>query len=115
MEKKLNDIKDEINSLVDYIKDSDKYKRYIIVRDKIKSNKDIMDKINKVKAIQKEIVKLEYNKRDIKAKEKELDDILEELNSYPIYVEYNYLVEDLNYEMKYIKDTLEEEINKIVN
>ena len=115
MEKKLNDIKDEINSLVDYIKDSDNYKRYIIVRDKIKSNKEIMDKINKVKSIQKEIVKLEYNKQDIKAKEKELDDILEELNSYPVYVEYNYLVEDLNYEMKYIKDTLEEEINKIVN
>jgi cell fate (sporulation/competence/biofilm development) regulator YmcA (YheA/YmcA/DUF963 family) len=115
MEKKLNDIKDEINSLVDFIKDSDKYKRYIIVRDKIKSNKEIMDKINKVKSIQKEIVKLEYNKQDIKVKEKELDNILEELNNYPIYVEYNYLVEDLNYEMKYIKDTLEEEINKIVN
>ena len=115
MEKRLNDIKEEVNSLVEYIKDSDKYKRYLIVRDKVHSNKDIMDKINKVKSLQKEIVKLEYNKQDIKEKDKEIDLLLEELNSYPIYVEYDYLVEDLNYEMKYIKDTLEEEINKIVN
>ena len=115
MEKRLSDIKDEINSLVDYIKDSDKYKRYIIVRDKIHSNKDIMDKIKRIKSLQKEIVKLEYNKQDIKEKDKEIDLLLEELNTYPIYVEYDYLVEDLNYEMKYIKDTLEEEINKIVN
>ena len=115
MEKRLNDIKDEINSLVDYIKDSDKYKRYIIVRDKIHSNEEIMSKINKIKSLQKEIVKLEYNKQDIKEKDKEIELLLEELNTYPIYVEYNYLVEDLNYEMKYIKDTLEEEINKIVN
>jgi len=115
MEKRLNNIKDEINDLVDYIKESDKYKRYLIVKDKMSKDKTIMDKIKKVKELQKKIVNLEYNKKDITKEEKEIDNILEELNSYPIYTEYSYLVEDLNYEIKYIKETLEIEINKIVN
>ena len=115
MEKKLNDIKDDIISLTEYIKDSDKYKRYLLLKDKISSNTSIMDNINKVKSYQKKIVRLEYNKEDYSKEEKELNKIIEELNSYPIYIEYNYLVEDLNNELKYIKDSLEEEINKIVN
>ena len=115
MEKKLNDIEKDIDDLVSSIKESDKYKRYILVRDKIKEDKDIMDRINKVKSIQKEIVNLKYKGKDYKDKDLEIESILKELNSYPIYLEYDYLVEDLNYMLKYIKESIEDEINKIVN
>ena len=115
MEKKLNDIEKDIDDLVSSIKESDKYKRYILVRDKIKEDKDIMDRINKVKSIQKEIVNLKYKGKDYKDKDLEIDNILKELKSYPIYLEYDYLVEDLNYMLKYIKESIEDEINKIVN
>jgi len=115
MEKKLSDIEKDIDDLVSSIKESDKYKRYILVRDKIKEDKDIMDRINKVKSIQKEIVNLKYKGKDYKDKDLEIDNILKELNSYPIYLEYDYLVEDLNYMLKYIKESIEDEINKIVN
>lgn len=115
MEKRLNNIKEEITDLVEYIKNSEKYKRYLVVKEKMFKDKTIMDKINKVKENQKKIVNLEYNKKDASIEKEEIDKILEELNTYPIYTEYSYLVEDLNYEIKYIKETLEIEINKIVN
>jgi len=69
MEKKLSDIEKDIDDLVSSIKESDKYKRYILVRDKIKEDKDIMDRINKVKSIQKEIVNLKYKGKDYKDKD----------------------------------------------
>lgn len=112
---KLCNIEPLIDDLVSSIKDSDKYKRYILVRDKIKLDNDIMTRIKRVKSLQKEIVNLKYKNKDYKDKDIEIDNILKELNSYPIYVEYDYLVEDLNYEIKYIKDSIEDEINKIVS
>ena len=115
MEKKLSDIEPLIDDLVRSIKDSDKYKRYILVRDKVKEDKDIMTRINKIKSLQKEIVNLKYKNKEYKDKDLEIESILKELNSYPIYLEYDYLVEDLNYEIKYIKESIEDEINKIVS
>ena len=115
MEKKLSDIEPLIDDLVSSIKDSDKYKRYILVRDKVKEDKDIMTRINKIKSLQKEIVNLKYKNKEYKDKDLEIESILKELNSYPIYLEYDYLVEDLNYEIKYIKESIEDEINKIVS
>ena len=112
---KLCNIEPLIDDLVSSIKDSDKYKRYILVRDKIKLDNDIMTRIKRVKSLQKEIVNLKYKNKDYRDKDIEIDNILKELNSYPIYVEYDYLVEDLNYEIKYIKDSIEDEINKIVS
>ena len=74
-----------------------------------------MTKINKIKSLQKEIVNLKYKNKEYKDKDLEIESILKELNSYPIYLEYDYLVEDLNYEIKYIKESIEDEINKIVS
>ena len=53
MEKKLSDIEPLIDDLVSSIKDSDKYKRYILVRDKVKEDKDIMTRINRLNLFKK--------------------------------------------------------------
>ena len=115
MEKKLINIEDDIKDLTLYIKDSDTYKRYLLLRDKIYNDKTIMDMIKEVKKHQKNIINLKYNKKDYSEEEKEIDRLLKELDTYPIYVEYNYLVEDLNTTMSYIKDNIENTVNKIVN
>lgn len=115
MEKKLSNVLEDIDDLVNYIKDSDNYKRYIEVRDKLKSNKEIMDMINEVKSLQKKIVKLEHDNKPIEEYDKEIDNILSRLEEYPIYNEYNYLIEDLNYELDYVKKMVEDNINKVVN
>ena len=115
MGKKLSNVLDDVDELTNYIKDSDKYKRYLIVRESIENNTEIMNKINEVKDKQKEIVKLKHNKKDYKEAEKRMEEILNELEEYPLYTEYNYLVEDLNYELSYIKKTIENEIDKLLN
>ena len=115
MEKKLSNVIDDVDSLVESIKNSDKYKRYLIVKEEISNNSDIMEKIDSIKKYQQKIVKLKSKKETYKEEQTQIDNILKELDSYPIYTEYNYLVEDLNYELSYIKNIIEKEIDKLLN
>ena len=91
-----NDVLSKIDEIVKYIEESDTYKRYKDIEKKLENDSDIMDNVNRVKSIQKEIVKLEFEKKDISNLEKEIEDILSVLNTYPIYQEYIYLQEDLD-------------------
>lgn len=115
MEKKLSNVLEDIDELINCIRNSDKYKRFLIVKKQLENDKDIIKKINEIKNIQKRIVKLKANNKDYKNEKKQIDEILLSLDEYPIYNEYNYLLEDLNYEMNYIKEFIEKEIDKIIN
>lgn len=106
-----NDVLSKIDEIVEYIEESDTYKRYKDIEKKLENDSDIMDNVNKVKSIQKEIVKLEFEKKDISNLEKEIEDILSILNTYPIYQEYIYLQEDLNNTFQSIKSIIETYIN----
>lgn len=110
-----NDVLVKVDEIVSYIKESDTYKRYLEVEEKMKNNLEIMDKINKIKTIQKEIVKLEIEKKDISILEKEIEEILSNLNTYPIYQEYSYLLEDLNNTFQEIKFMIENYLNNKIN
>lgn len=110
-----NEILNKVDEIVSYIENSDTYIRYKEIELKMKNDSDIMDRINKIKSIQKEIVKLEINKKDIVSLENEIDIILSELNSYPIYQEYTYLQEDLNNTFQSIKTIIENYINNKLN
>lgn len=110
-----NDVLSKVDEIVKYIEDSDTYKKYKEIEKRLEKDSDIMDKINKVKSIQKEIVKLEIEKKDISIKEKEIEDILSNLNNYPIYQEYNYLFEDLNNTFQSIKFIIENYLNSKIN
>ena len=116
MVKSLNDeVLEKIDEIISYIKSSDTYKKYIDVEAKMKNNADIMDKVNKVKSLQKEIVKLEIDNKDVSHLEKEIKEILLILNTYPIYQEYSYLLEDLDNTYQYIKFIIEKYLNEIIN
>ena len=110
-----NDVLSKIDEIVEYIEESDTYIKYKEIEKKLEKDSDIMDKINKIKSIQKEIVKLEIANKDISLLEKEVDDILNELNTYPIYQEYNYLFEDLNNTFQEIKFIIENYLNNKIN
>ena len=116
MVKSLNsDVLSKIDEIVEYIEESDTYKRYKDIEKKLENDSDIMDNVNKVKSIQKEIVKLEFEKKDISNLEKEIEDILSILNTYPIYQEYIYLQEDLNESIGLVKERIEKHINNNTN
>ena len=101
----------KVDELVCLIKNTYNYKKYEELKNKMASNKEIMDIIDKVKKIEQTIVKKEYNKQDIKEDEKELKDLMDKLNEYPIYLEYSYLQEDLNNDFQNIKKIIEDSIN----
>ncbi len=108
MVKSLNkDVLAVVDEIVLHIKNTDNYKKYKLLEEKMMQDKDIMERVNMVKKLQKEIVKLEYEKKDITSKEKEIEQLLRELDNYPIYQEYNYLLEDLNNLFQEIKLVIE--------
>ena len=116
MVKSLNsEILDKVDEIVTYIMNSEIYIKYKMIEAKMKNDSDIMNKINRVKTIQKEIVKLEVSKKNVSNLEEEIEVILLELNTYPIYQEYTYLQEDLNNTFQGIKIIIENYINDKLN
>ena len=113
MEKSMNKILQKTDEMVDVIKQNEKYKKYISIKQKISEDKDIMDLINEVKDLQKKIVNETYKGNDISSLQEKINKNMEILNSYPIYVEFNYLQEDLNEIFQHIKEKLQDNINKI--
>ena len=109
-----NVILNKVHELDLLLKESPEYLRFQEVTKQMKNNNDVMNLIKKIKRIQKDIVNLEYRRQNVSLLEKELNTCLNELNEYPIYQEYSYLLEDLNNTFQSIKSILEEHINYIV-
>lgn len=101
----------KIDELVCLIKDTPNYKRYNELKSQMKNNKEIMSLIKDIKKLEQSIVKKEYNKIDINEEEKKLKELKNELESFPIYLEYSYLQEDLNNDFQNIKKIIEDSIN----
>ena len=110
-----SEVLSKVDEIVKYIEESDNYKKFKKIEDKMILDKDIMSKISQVKSLQKKIVKLEIDKKDISLLEEEIESIISELNTYPIYLEYSYLLEDLNSTFQEIKFILENYLNKKLN
>ena len=116
MEKYVNDeILTKTDELVNYIKESETFKKYQELKGQIKSNKEIMKLINEVKNLQKKAVKKEYNHEDVTNINNEINNKLNELDEYPIYKEMTYLEEDLNNLFISIKNMLDNYISKQIN
>ena len=101
----MENLLNKIDDLVDTIKSSDEYKRYLELEDKVKNNKEIMSLINEVKDIEKSIVNSK-SKKDTESLKKELDNKLTKLEGYPLYNEYIELQEEFNNLFGTIKDKL---------
>ena len=101
----MENLLNKIDDLVDTIKSSDEYKRYLELEEKVKNNKEIMPLINEVKDIEKSIVNSK-SKKDTESLKKELDNKLTKLEDYPLYNEYIELQEEFNNLFGTIKDKL---------
>ena len=103
----------KIDELIELIKQSNDYKRYIELKDKMKSNKSIMSLISKIKKEEQSLVKKEYYKEDTFKEKEKIKELKSQLESYPIYNEYIFLQEDLNNLFQNIKAIIESSIKKI--
>ena len=105
-----NEILTKLDEIVDYIKDSDTYKRFVIVKKQIDNNIELKNKFDYIKFIQREMIKT--NNKDL---ELEYNTLVNELNNYPQYSEYLELLDELNNLYQEIKIIIENHINEILN
>ena len=95
-------VKKNLEEVVAAIKNSKEYQNCVRIKKQMNDNPLICEKINKIKKLQKEVVKSGYDKD----KKKELDLLVEELESIPIYVVYTQNLEIVNQKIDYVRDSL---------
>ena len=95
-----------IDIFIDTIKDSDVYKEYLDLSYKVSKCSDINILTKKIKDMEKYLVK--YPSIE---KEDELNNLISELNSIPLYQEYTRRLNDLNDMISYVTYNIEEYIN----
>ncbi len=101
-------INDKIDEIINEIETSSIYKKYISLQKEIKNNKELMVIINKVRVMQKDVL---HHKED----EEKLSELIDELNSHPLYREYNNTLYEINNTYGIIESSLNNYFNKIVN
>lgn len=101
---------EELNRVIDYIINSDSYKKCLELRDKMPKNKELMSLIDEIKSLQKKYMK--SKSKDIK---KELDEKTDKLLNIPIYYKYNQKLEEVNNMISYVEDELNDYFERVVN
>ena len=105
LNKKVNDKIDEINK---EIETSEIYQKYLSLKEQIENNKELVELINKVRVTQKDVVHQ-------KKKEKELQELVDELNNHPLYREYNNTLYEINNIYGIIESSLNNYFERIIN
>ena len=87
------EILDKVQEIVDFIKETKEYKNYEQAKKLLEQDTYLNKLINDIKDYQKRIVRNPSNKEELECK---IQETLEELNSSPLYTEYNYYLEEVN-------------------
>ena len=109
------EILEKLEDITNYIKESDTYKEYQILKDKINNNDKITNLIEEIKIKQKELVHKEYNHEDISKLEEELTTLEKKLNEIPLYCDFLTKQIELNNTFANIKNKIEECLDQYLN
>ena len=104
------ELNNRVDELITYIKDSNEYKKCISLKKQMDENDYIKDLVARIKKLQKEYIK----NNDFKIKE-ELDKLTTELNEIPVYYVYNQNLEKVNEMILYVKDSLNNYFDELLN
>ncbi len=102
------EINNKVDEIINEIENSEVYQKYLSLQKQISSNKELMMLINQVKVLQKDILHKKKKKED-------LDIVMDELNSNPLYREYNNTLYEINNTYGIIESSLNNYFNKIIN
>ena len=99
-----------LDSVVSTIKDSKEYKKCIKLKKEMDSNEEITSIVKEIKKLQKKYINT--NDSNVKRELDELENKLEEIPIYHIYLEN---LEKVNYMINYVKDELNDYFDKLLN
>lgn len=100
-----------LDELVDYIKNTDDYKKCIKLKKQMEENEEVKSLIKEIKSLQKKYIRSNYDD-NIKTT---LDEKNELLFKIPIYVTYNQHLENVNNMISYVKDSLNDYFYELLN
>ena len=102
------DVNNKIDEIIREIETSEVYQKYLSLQEKINNNKELMELINKVKIMQKDVIHK-------KCEQKDLDKLMDELNSHPLYREYNNTIYEINNIYGIIESRINNYFEEIIN
>jgi cell fate (sporulation/competence/biofilm development) regulator YmcA (YheA/YmcA/DUF963 family) len=107
----------EKEKLIEMIKNNETIKRYQAIEKVLNANEDLKSKINKLKTIQKQLINAkEINKQEtIKHYESLYNELLTEIEGYPLMSDYLALQGDINDMIQHITQIIEDGVNKELN
>ena len=107
----------EKQKLIEMINHDETIKRYKAIEKVINENQDLKDKINQLKTVQKQLVNAKeiQKEKSIQHFQEVYDQLLEEIESYPLMSDYLALQGDINEMIQTIAEVLEDGINKELN
>jgi len=97
-----NEVINEIDNLINIIKENTIYKEYIEFLNKVNNSNEIKELTNEIRKLNKELVLTPSIELEEKLKLKEI-----ELDEIPLYLEYKYKLEELNNILTIIKNKVE--------
>lgn len=100
-----------LDDLINYIKNTNEYKKCIELKSKMSNNSEISSLINKIKDLQKKYIRSNYDS-NIKS---ELDKVNDTLNCIPIYIKYNENLKKVNEMILYVNDELNDYFYNLLN
>ncbi len=101
-------ILEKVDEIINDIINSNEYQKYLNLKDELDKNKEIKSLISEIKLIQKDLA---HNY----PKEMELENKIKELESIPLYREYQNILSELNNTYNIIESTLNNYFSKLMN
>ncbi|TNF09298.1 MAG: hypothetical protein EP317_01070 [Bacillota bacterium] len=107
----------EREKLIKMVLENEQIKRYKTIEKLINDNKEIKGKMNQLKSIQKQLVNAKHIQKEEAVKQFQVryDELLSEIENYPLMSEYMALQGDINDMIQAIQDIIEDGIEKDMN
>lgn len=100
--------------LIESILESREYQTYFDLKRKMLKHPEIQELISSIKELQKKLVQMEYHHKDITDIEKQYHDKVLQLESYPLYHEFEEAQRVMNEILQSVKSEVERVFDDIV-
>ncbi len=103
----------KVEELVQTLKEEEDYQKFLLLENKLKDDVKFSELMIKLKEIQRELVHNEYKGINVDKKQQEYQNLLNDMNFNPIYIEYLNSIDELDLKYQLIIKQIEKSIKEI--